>query len=104
MKAHIPVQVMKNNSKARMINPNLLLPPQDAVHQYRLNGGSITDPELSITDPLCDLASRRDIRLRSFNEKYSCENIFHGVVNGNKLVFIDSVKYFIDITYRLSNS
>lgn len=105
MKAHVPVQVMKKTSKAKMINPNLLPQPQDAVHQYRLNGGSITDPDLSITDPLCTLYSKRDIRLRTFNEKYpSCEHIFHSVVNGNKLIFIDAVKYFIDITHRLSSS
>ena len=105
MPAHIPVQVMRVNNKASVINPDLILHPQQAIDQYRLKGGSITDPEQHIQDPLFDDPSKMDIRLVSFNKRFpSIDAIFHGVVNGNATMFIDALKFFIDVTFRLSHS
>jgi hypothetical protein len=105
VKAHIPERAMKANNKAKKINPHLLPHPQSAVQQYRSNGGQITDPDQSIIDPLLNAPNKLDIRLQSFTKRYpSFEPIFHNVVNGNKAIFIDATKYFIDITYRLFQS
>ena len=103
MKAHVPVQLMRRNSKAKILDNGILPGPDDAVRQYRLNGGSITDPEQSIRDPLCTDTVKMNIHFQSFKKRYpSFDHIFHSVVNGNKTFFIDALKYFINITFRLS--
>lgn len=103
MRAHVPVQVMRANNKAKKITPHILPRPQYAAQQYRANGGSITDPDENITDPLCNDTTKIDRRFQSFTKKYpSFDPIFHNVVNGNKTIFIDALKFFINITYRLS--
>lgn len=69
MGAHIPQRVMKMNNKAQKVGSHLPR-PEDAVEQYRLNGGHITDPEQNILDPLRD----NPIRI-SLN--HLLENIHH---------------------------
>lgn len=90
MRAHVPVQLMRTNCKTKLLDLVNLPSPEDAVRQYRLNGGSITEPAQSIRDPLCD-SFAKNLRLQSFEKRYpSFERIFHSVVNGDKAIFIDS--------------
>lgn len=61
------------------------------------------DPEQNIRDPLSDDTAMMDIRLQSFQKHYpSFEHIFHRVINGDKTIFINALKFFINITFRLS--
>lgn len=74
MQAHVPQLVMRRNNKAKKISPHLLPLPQDAVQQYRLNGGRITDPDQNSTDPLLNSVSKINIRFQSL---ILLKNILH---------------------------
>lgn len=105
MGTHIPLRVMRNTTKARKIDCQLLPSPGDAAAQYRLNGGHITDPEQNVTDPLHDDSIKLTIRAQYFSNKYSSfEPIFYDIVNHNGALFTEALKMFIDITFRLSQT
>ena len=105
MPAHIPEQVMRINNKAAAIHANQIPRPQEAIDNYRSNGGSITDPELDIEDPLNGDPGKSDIRFQCFTRRFpSFDNIFHSIVNENPTAYVDALKFFIDLTYRLSHS
>lgn len=68
--------------------------PDQAVTDYRLNGGRITDPEQDIKDPLFNSSDKMDIRFQLFTKQYpSFEAIFHSVVNENVTVFVDALTF-----------
>lgn len=100
MGPHVPYRLMKMCNKATKIDACLIPQPDQAVSDYRQNGGSITDPEHNIDDPL---SMKKDIRFRSFTERFpSFEAIFYDVVNENASVFVDALIFYIDLTFRLS--
>lgn len=104
MGPHIPLRVMRCMNKAKKISSHILPQPEEAVAQYRFNGGRITDPEQNIRDPLHGDITRINIRSQSFAGEYpSFEPIFHDVANGNGLIFSEALRFFIDRTYRLSH-
>jgi hypothetical protein len=105
MPAHVPERLMRMGNKATVIDPVLLPHPQHAVDQYRRNGGRISDPEQDIKDPLFDDPLKSGLRSEIFNKKFpSVNSIFHNIVSGNGEVFINALKLFIDVTFRLYHS
>ena len=105
MPSHIPYHVMRRNNRATVVDASLIPCPQEAVNQYRLNGGRITDPEYDIQDPLFNDPLKSDIRFRSFTKRFpSMDSLFHAVVNSNASAFIEALIFFIDLTFRLSHS
>lgn len=103
MHAHIPERLMRNNNRAKKISPHFLPQPQEAANDYRLNGGTITDPDQNITDPLCNTSDKIEIRHQSFTNRYpSFDIIFQNLVNSESSMFKNGLKFFIDITFRLS--
>ena len=105
MPSHIPYHVMKRDNRATVVDAGLIPNPEEAVHQYRLNGGRITEPENATQTPLFNDPTKSDIRFQSFTKKFpSMDGIFHNVVNGNVSIFVDALNLFIDLTFRLSVS
>ena len=93
---------MNSDNRVRRIQPSLLPHMQEAIDLYTSNGGSLSDPKIFGEDPLASNSSKKQIRLAAFTAKYSFDDIFHEVSNGNGTTFKSALKYFIDITYRLS--
>ena len=105
MAAHVPFELMKMGNKATRINTHLIPQSDQAVSDYGLKGGRITDPDYDINDPLFSNSIKIDFRFRSFTKKFpSFEVIFYSIVNENVSVFVDALTYFIALTYRLCNS
>lgn len=103
MQAHVPERLMRKSNMAKKISPHILPLPQQAANEYRLNGGTITDPDQDVTDPLFNNSEKIEIRHRSFINRYpSFDIIFQNLVNGESCMFKNGLKFFIDLTFRLS--
>ena len=77
MPAHIPVEVMKEGNRVTRIDPALIPRPQQAIDDYRLNGSTITDPDIDFKDPLFDDPVKIDLRSQSFAKRFPFfDNIF----------------------------
>jgi len=93
---------MLMDNRARKIDLPLSI---HAVRMYEDNGGHITEESNCGTDPLAGDPEKSTIRERAFSEKYpSFEPVFHQIVNGNDRLFQAGLKFFIDVTFRLSVS
>lgn len=105
MGAHVPYQLMQAHNKATRVDTRLIPQAEQAVSDYRLGGGRITDPDQDINDPLFNDMVKMDIRFQSFIKRFpSFEAIFHNLVNENVSLFVDALTYFIDLTFRLCHS
>lgn len=105
MRAHIPYQLLRRYNQAARVNVQLIPGPEQAVREYRLNGGRITDPRIDINDPLFNNPVKIDMRFQSFNKRFpSFETIFNHVSNENISLFVDALTCFIDLTFRLCHS
>jgi len=101
----VPNQRMLMDNRARKIDNRNLPLSIHAVQMYEDNGGHITEESNFGTDPLAGDPEKITIRDRAFSEKYpSFEPVFHQIVNGNDRLFQAGLKFFIDVTFRLSVS
>jgi len=96
---------MRTNKKIEPVDEANIPSASQAVSEYRLSGGRITDPDSNCCDPLHNDVSKQTIREQAFSQQFpSMETIFHSVVNNNDEVFRQAIKFYIDITFRLLNS
>ena len=94
---------MRNNSRVKVINPSLLPSVMDAVQEYQQAGGHLRDPHQVGMDPLSP--AKQKIRKQAFSERYtSFQAIFSALVNGDSTMFRNALRFYIDVTYRLSSS
>lgn len=101
-KRGIPDQLMNKDNRAKKISPSLLPQTSIAVQMYRNDGGSISEPTIFGVDPLASDVRKQSIRLQAFLSSYSFEKLFYEVSNDYGHNFKKALKFFIDITYRLS--
>ena len=95
---------MLGNNHTKAVDQRLLPSTTDAVQRYQ-QGGQLTDPWQVGKDPLEGNAYKYGIRQEAFLEKYpSFQNIFSKLVNGDKTTFKQALKFYIDITHRISSS
>ena len=104
MKRGIPNVVMNLDNRTRKIDSQLLPSPSVAAQQYRMNGGTISEPCSFGYDPLEGNSDKKNIRFEAFCSRYSFHTLFCEVSNGCEDNFKNALKYFIDITYRLAHS
>ena len=75
---------MKTCNRVKKIDANLIPQPSQAVSDYRLNGGTITDPNLDIEDPLFNNPTKINLRFQSFVKRFpSFDVIFYCIINEN---------------------
>ena len=98
----IPNQLMLADNRAKKLDPRILPTPAEAVRMYEEHGGHLTEEGHFGRDPLANDAEKCRIRETAFMDRYP--SAFHNIVNGNDTLFREELKYFIDITYRLSAS
>ena len=105
MQRGIPNRLMLTDDRTKKLGNSRLPTPTQAIYMYRANGGHITEESNFGEDPLANDVDKYRIRENAFVQKFpSFEAIFHNLVNGNSIPFKNGLKYFIDITYRLSSS
>lgn len=104
MRRGVPDALMRRDNRARPIDIQLLPSTSEAVHQYRINGGTISGPCSFGTDPLENNAWKKDVRFQSFCSKYSFKSLFCDVSNGCGSSFSEALTFLIDVTYRLAHS
>ena len=101
----IPNQLMQQDNRTVTVDASILPPTTAAVQLYHQNGGRLTDPEPFGKDPLSSDTAKAALRESAFNEKYpSFSPIFSQLVNGDSKLFEAALKFYVDITYRLSCS
>ena len=100
----VPIISMRNNNKARPTGPSVVPSVTDAVHMYQqMGGGHLQDPHQVRRDPLCP--AKQELCKVAFCGSYpSFETIFSSLVNGDTTMFRNALKFFIDVTFRLSFS
>lgn len=107
MATHIPNRIMASHlDRLPKLNPLSLLPDtMAAVAMYNQEGGNISDGAQFGYDPLDGDANKISIRNQAFNGRYSSfEHIFHQLVNSNSTPFKEALKFYLDVTFRLSKS
>lgn len=104
MKRGIPNNVMNLDNRVKTIDPQLLPSARVAVEQYITSGGTISEPCSFGIDPLEDDEVKKNLRVETFCSRYSFMSLFCEVSNGCGSSFSDSLKFLIDITYRLGHS
>lgn len=101
----VPRLTMLRNNCAKPIDQRLLPSVQDAVQLYEQQEGQLWDPYQVGSDPLKGNAYKYGVRQEAFLEKYpSFQEIFSKLVNGDSTTFRDALKFYIDITHRVSCS
>ena len=106
MATHIPNRVMASQlNRFPKINQNHLPDTTAAVAMYNQEGGNLSDGARFGHDPLSGHSNKMSIRHQAFTERYpSFEDIFHQLVNSNSTLFKEALKFYLDVTYRLSKS
>ena len=107
MATHIPNRIMASHlDRLPKLNQLSLLPDtMAAVAMYNQEGGNISDGAQFGYDPLDGDANKTSIRNQAFNGRYpSFEHIFHQLVNSNSTPFKEALKFYLDVTFRLSKS
>lgn len=101
----VPRIRMLGNNHTKAVDQRLLPSTTDAVQWYQQQGGQLTDPWQVGKDPLEGNAYKYGVRQEAFLEKYpSFQNIFSKLVNGDETTFKQALKFYIDITHRISSS
>ncbi len=101
----VPRIRMLSNNHAKPIDQRLLPSVAGAVQQYQQHGGQLTDPWMVGKDPLDGNSYKYGVRHEAFSEKYpTFQDIFSKVVNGDRSTFEDALKFYIDITRRISST
>lgn len=106
MATHIPNRVMASQlNRFPKINQSHLPDTAAAITMYNQEDGNISDGAQFGYDPLTGHTNKISIRHQAFTERYSSfEDIFHQLVNSNSTLFKEALKFYLDITYRLSKS
>ena len=105
MPRHVPDKAMVQDNRVKKINTHLLPTSAHAVQQYRVSGGTISDNSPFGHDPLAMDPRKMQIRDEAFKGRYpSFEVLFHNIANSNPTPFRDALKFYIDVTFRLSRS
>ena len=106
MATHIPNGIMASHLyRLPKLNQLSLLDTMAAVAMYNQEGGNISDRAQFGYDPLDGDANKTSIRNQAFNGRYpSFEHIFHQLVNSNSTPFKEALKFYLDVTFRLSKS
>jgi ribulose-5-phosphate 4-epimerase/fuculose-1-phosphate aldolase len=105
MHSHIPNDVMRTNNKISTLDLRNLPCSSQAVSMYHQEGGRISDEHGFGEDPLQGDDAKASIRAQAFDDRYpSYDAIFHEVVNMNPALFKNALRFYIDVTYRLSRS
>ena len=101
----IPIRRMNNNNCAARISADQIPSVESAVARFKGAGGSLTLFPTFGEDPLSENGELKQIRHEEFTRLYpDFSIIFHALVNGNKDIFTDGLKYYISLTDRLSFS
>lgn len=104
MPSHIPDVVMRRDNRVQRVVGSLPS-PAEAICLYQGEGGRISDGASFGEDPLYGDVNKSTIRQQSFSTSYpSFDPIFHHLVNSDPSLFTNGLKFFIDITYRLSRT
>ena len=93
---------MMIDKRVKRIPTHLLPSTSEAMHLYRVAGGSITDERGFGVDPLRGNMEKQQTRQKAFLQQFNFEHIFHALVNGNYTLFKEALLFFSDITFRLS--
>ena len=101
----VPRMRMHGNNHAKAVDQRLLPSTTEAVQRYQQQGGQLTDPWQVGKDPLEGNAYKYGVRQEAFLEKYSSfQSIFSKLVNGDQTTFKQALKFYIDITHRISST
>ena len=104
MPSHIPDVVMRRDNRVQRV-VGTIPSPAEAIRLYQEEGGQISDGASFGEDPLYGDVNKFTIRQQSFSTSYpSFDAIFHRLVNSDASLFTNGLKFFIDITYRLSRT
>ena len=104
MPSHIPDVVMWRDNRVQRV-VGTIPSPAEAVCLYQEEGGQISDGASFGEDPLYSDVNKFTIRQQSFSTSYpSFDAIFHQLVNSDASLFTNGLKFYIDITYRLSRT
>ena len=102
MPSHIPDVVMRRENRVQRVVGSLPS-PAEAISLYQ--EGQISDEASFGEDPLYGDLNKSNIRQQSFSMPYpSFDPIFYQLVNSDVSLFTNGLKFFIDITYRLSRT
>ena len=101
MKRGIPNKLMEFDNRARKIRSTLLPSTSEAVEAYP---GNISEPCGYGRDPLESSVYKKRVRYESFCSRFSFQLLFSEVSNGCGSSFAEALLFFIDVTYRLTNS
>ena len=102
MASHVPNAVMARDNRVQRITVSLPT-PTEAISMYHRAGGRISDGAPFGEDPLQGDSNKCTIRQQAFTDTFpSFEPIFHRLVNSDPSYFRRALKFYIDITYRLS--
>ncbi len=105
MASHVPNAVMARDNRAQRISVNNIPSPMEAVSMYNRAGGRLSDGAPFGEDPLQGDSNKCTIRQQAFMDTFpSLEPIFHALVNSDPSLFTRALKFYIDITYRLSRT
>ena len=103
MPSHIPDVVMRRDNRVQRV-VGTIPTPAEAIRLYQ-EGGQISDGASFGEDPLYGDVNKFTIRQKSFSTSYpSFDAIFRRLVNSDASLFTNGLKFFIDITYRLSRT
>ena len=95
---------MVQNCPIHAIDPTLLPTSAQALFHYRQCGGQITESSNFGSDPLVLLPDKHLFRERAFKQQFPSFNIiYHQLISDHDKMFQDGLKYFIDLTFRLSH-
>ena len=101
----VPNRLMLKDNRAKKVRNNVLPNSAQAIQMFEANGGHLTEDSSFGIDPLANDMEKFQIRETVFGTKYpSFDPVFHNLVNGNDALFQNALKFFVDITYRLSAS
>ena len=104
MPSHIPDVVMRRENRVQRVVGSLPS-TAEAISLYQEEGGQISDGASFGEDPLYGDVNKSNIRQQSFSMSYpSFDPIFYQLVNSDVSLFTNGLKFFIDITYRLSRT
>ena len=104
MASHVPNAIMARDNRVQRITVNLPT-PVEAVSMYNRAGGRLSDETPFGEDPLQGNSDKCAIRQQAFTNNFpSFEPIFHGLVNSDPSLFTRALKFYVDITYRLSRT
>ena len=99
----IPNVLARSNDRTTKLRPGDIPSTDEAVHRFHAMGGHLTTFSSFGSDPLVDhpdLVAQRDMEYARWAPEFP--TIFHAIVNGNELLFKNSIVKFIELTNQLT--